>query len=352
MVALNAKKATIVIPIDGALGEGGGQILRSALALSMITGQPVTIDNIRAKRKRPGLLRQHLTCVRAACEVSEATAIGAELGSKRLVFEPKSVRHGTYSFDVGSAGSACLVLQTVLPALLVAAGESTIQLGGGTHNSMAPSFDFLSNAFVPALQRMGADVRLELHEHGFYPAGGGHFTATITGGRKLRPLDMRCRGDLCSLQVTALSANLPRAIVERELAVVGSQLGHLTPKLVRELVESAGPGNVVGARLQFEASTSLLVEYGERGVSAERVASQLCARVVAFVKSGAAVDVYLADQLLIPCALAGGGEFTAEELSLHFETNADVVALFLPVKIEKQDSSNGCLVSVRKLLCK
>jgi RNA 3'-terminal phosphate cyclase (ATP) len=168
-----------MIELDGSVGEGGGQILRTSLALSMCTGQPVTLNNIRAKRAKPGLMRQHLTCVDAAREVSGAQVQGAELGSQSLAFEPGRVRAGDYRFNVGTAGSCTLVLQTVWPALLLAGERSTLTLQGGTHNPMAPPFHFLERSFAPLVRRLGAGVSLTLRRHGFYPAGGGEMQATV-----------------------------------------------------------------------------------------------------------------------------------------------------------------------------
>jgi RNA 3'-terminal phosphate cyclase (ATP) len=167
-----------VLTIDGAHGEGGGQVLRTALGLAIVTGQPITLVDIRARRKKPGLQRQHLTAVQAAAAVGAASVAGAELGSTRLEFCPSALCSGHHRFAIGTAGSATLVLQTVLPALWAADGPSTIELSGGTHNPMAPPFDFLAQAFAPIVRRMGAGLDLELLRHGFFPAGGGSFLTT------------------------------------------------------------------------------------------------------------------------------------------------------------------------------
>src|SRR5262245_1101885 len=211
--------------IDGSQGEGGGQILRTALALSLVTGTPFRLEKIRAGRDRPGLLRQHLTAVTAAVEIGSATADGVALGSPELVFRPGPVRPGTYRFAVGTAGSAGLVLQTVLPPLLGAAGSSTIVVEGGTHNRHAPPFDFLDRAFLPLLARMGARVRATLDRPGFYPAGGGQLTVEVTPTPALAPLTLLERGAARRRRARAVVANLPAAIAHRELRVVRDQLG-------------------------------------------------------------------------------------------------------------------------------
>ena len=178
----------MLIRIDGSFGEGRGQILRTSLSLSLLTGTPFRIDGIRAGREKPGLLRQHLTAVLAAAEVSEATVDGATLGSTSLTFTPGPVRAGEYKFAVGTAGSGTLVFQTVLPALMMANASSHVVIEGGTHNMAAPPYDFLARTFVPVVERMGPRLRLQLERYGFYPAGGGRFVAEIEPVRGLKPL--------------------------------------------------------------------------------------------------------------------------------------------------------------------
>ncbi|HZL36037.1 MAG TPA: RNA 3'-terminal phosphate cyclase [Tepidisphaeraceae bacterium] len=198
-----------LILIDGSQGEGGGQILRSALALSMLTGKPFRIENIRANRNKPGLMRQHLTAVNAAAAVCSANVSGAAIGSRELAFEPGAVRAGEYTFSVGSAGSTTLVLQTVLPPLLVAAGRSTLALEGGTHNIHAPPVDFLEYAFLPLVNRMGPRVSVTLERAGFYPAGGGRILAAIEPAEKLSPISILERGEIHHRMAKAICAGLP-----------------------------------------------------------------------------------------------------------------------------------------------
>jgi RNA 3'-terminal phosphate cyclase (ATP) len=206
-----------MIIIDGSAGEGGGQILRTALSLAMITGKPFTIQNIRAKRARPGLQRQHLTCVLAAEKVSGAQVTGAHLGSTAVTFAPAAIKGGAYQFAIGTAGATTLVFQTVLPALLRADAPSQIVLSGGTHNAFAPSFDFLDRAFCPQLRRMGAEVTLKLRKPGFYPAGGGVWEAQIAPS-KLGPLFIKSTGARVSQSVRADVATLPFVVAQREVS--------------------------------------------------------------------------------------------------------------------------------------
>src|SRR5438034_4921677 len=197
-----------LIEIDGSFGEGGGQILRTSLALSLVTDQAFRIRNIRAARKKPGLLRQHLTAVNAAAEIGQAKVEGASLASGELTFRPCSVAASSYHFAVGSAGSATLVLQTILPALIVASGPSTVVLEGGTHNPHAPPFDFLQKAFLPELNRMGPMIAATLERPGFYPAGGGKFTLTIKPVPQLSPIQVLERGEIQCCRATAIVAGL------------------------------------------------------------------------------------------------------------------------------------------------
>ncbi len=189
-----------MITIDGSLGEGGGQVLRSSLALSALTGQPFRIHSIRKSRSKPGLARQHLTCVRAAAQVCGARVDGAEMRSTDLTFHPRTVQPGEFSFAIGTAGSCNLVLQTVLPPLMLASGPSLVTLKGGTHNDKSPPYHFLESVFLPLLGRMGPSVELELHSWGFFPAGGGEFSASIEPTDSLQRLDLNERGYLRTIR--------------------------------------------------------------------------------------------------------------------------------------------------------
>jgi RNA 3'-terminal phosphate cyclase (ATP) len=214
-----------MIQIDGSLGEGGGQVLRTALALALVTGQPFRLEKIRAGRAKPGLLRQHLTAVQAAARIGAARVEGAVLGSTSLVFEPGAIRPGNYHFDIGTAGSTTLVLQTILPPLLAAGGPSRLTLVGGTHNGLAPPFDFLARTFLPLLNRLGPAVAATLERPGFFPAGGGRLTAEIQPAPRLSPLCLGERGALRQQWARVLIAGLPPAIAERECQVLRQKLG-------------------------------------------------------------------------------------------------------------------------------
>jgi len=228
-----------MLTIDGSFGEGGGQILRSSLALSMMTGRPFRIEKIRSRRSKPGLMRQHLTAVRAAVEVCSAEASGAEIGSACVEFTPGPVCGGTYSFGIGTAGSTTLVLQTVLLPLTLASEPSRITLDGGTHNPFAPPFDFLEKAYLPLVQRMGPKVRIHLERPGFYPAGGGRIVVDIEPTSQLEPIELTERGPLVARRACAHLANLPHHVAQRELRVVGRKLNWPAECLeTREIADS------------------------------------------------------------------------------------------------------------------
>jgi RNA 3'-terminal phosphate cyclase (ATP) len=336
-----------MIRIDGASGEGGGQMLRTALSLALVTGQPFRIENIRAKRTKPGLLRQHLTAVLAAAEVGVAKTIGATLGSKTLEYAPGEIRPGEYRFAVGTAGSSTLVFQTILPALMMASRPSRLTLEGGTHNTQAPPFDFLAKTFLPLLSRMGPKVNLRLERYGFYPAGGGRFVAEIEPCEKLSPLVLTERGEMTHRRVTAIVANLSRSIAQRELDTVSHHLNWSADALeILETKESPGPGNVVMIEIGDGNFTEIFTGFGRLGASAEKVASEAAGEARAYLASRAVADEHLTDQLLLPLALAGTGEFTATKLSLHARTNIEVISRFLPVHFAEEKSEECVRVEV------
>jgi RNA 3'-terminal phosphate cyclase (ATP) len=319
--------------IDGAFGEGGGQILRTSLALSLVTGKPFRIRNIRAGRSKPGLRKQHLAAVKAAAVVGRANVTGAVAGSCELEFHPRGRYEGHYTFDLGGAGSCGLVLQTVLPALVTAGQSSRIVLNGGTHNPFAPPFDFLSQVFLPLLNRMGPSIRAELLRWGFYPAGGGAMAVEIIPAPAIAPIDLTARGELLGGRARAIVAGLPRHIAERECRVFGNALGPPFDCVIEEPSRATGPGNVILAEIKCSQATELFSAFGRRGVPAEAVAGELSDRITAYLSAGAPVGPYLADQLLIPAAMAGKGVYRTVKPTRHTHTNRAVVQQFLDIGI-------------------
>ncbi len=329
-----------MLTIDGSQGEGGGQILRTSLALALVTGQPFLLENIRAGRPKPGLARQHLTCVEAAMAIGQAEAIGAMLGSTTLEFWPGTVTPGDYRFAVGSAGSATLVLQTVLPPLLTAQGITTLTLEGGTHNPLAPPFDFLALSFAPMIRRLGPKLDLELRRPGFFPAGGGQFQARIEPVTQLTPIAVLERGDIRQRCARVIASRLPENVARRELVVIRERLGFQDDECAVEAVtNSPGPGNAVIIKADAEHVTGVFSGFGDRGRLPEQVALEAVEMASAWLEAGVPVDEHLADQLLIPMALAGGGSFRTTEPSLHSTTNASIIRKFLPVEITFEPES-------------
>lgn len=327
-----------MLTIDGSFGEGGGQILRSSVALAMVTRQAVRIEKIRAGRRRPGLQRQHLTAVSAAAEICAADVQGAAIGSQQLVFVPGDVLPGDYTFDIGSAGSTTLVLQTVLPALLCTAAPSRLTLLGGTHNPLAPPFEFLARAYLPLLARMGPRVEAHLVRHGFYPAGGGRIDVSIFPAPRLLPLELPQRGNILHREARALVARLPAHIGRREVQQIGQKLDWPPDELhVDEVSDSSGPGNVVMITVQAEHVTEVFSSVGQIGKPAERVADEAVRQLRRYLRAEVAVGENLADQLLLPLALAGGGGFSTLDLSSHARTHIALVRQFLdlPLVVEQ-----------------
>ncbi|HZI10245.1 MAG TPA: RNA 3'-terminal phosphate cyclase [Myxococcus sp.] len=328
-----------MIRIDGSQGEGGGQVLRTALALSLVTGKPFTITNIRAGRKKPGLLRQHLTGVKAAEAVGAAEVTGAELGSKELTFRPRALVAGNYHFSVGTAGSATLVLQTVLPALMMAQGNSTLMLEGGTHNPAAPPFDFLTKAYLPLVRKMGPQVEAVLDRPGFFPAGGGKFRVDVKPA-PLKPLSLMERGRVLRREVKAVVAMIPFDVAKRELDTVAGALKWRPDEFrTEELKRSPGPGNVLMAEVESEHLTEVFTGFGERGKRAEEVGEEVAAEVKRYLDAEVPVGEHLCDQLLLLMALAKGGSFRTLPLDGHAQTQLHTVAHFLDVKVNVREVS-------------
>ena len=322
-----------MITIDGSYGEGGGQILRTALALSLVTGKPFSINNIRAGRKKPGLMRQHLTAVNAAVEIGDAAIEGNRIGSQAFRFEPVTVKSGNYRFAIGSAGSCTLVFQTILPALLIAGEPSEIILEGGTHNPFAPPFDFLEKAFLPVINRMGPAVRAVLEKPGFYPAGGGRFKVSVDPAGMNR-IDLIERGKVIGRRARAAVANLPVSIANRELKVIRDELEWAREQLaVVDVEDSQGPGNILSVEIVSENVTEVFTGFGQKGISAEKVAKRTVRTVREYLAADVPVGRYLADQLLLPMAMAGGGKFRTLSPTKHTSTNAEIIKKFIDVEI-------------------
>ena len=330
-----------MLEIDASMGEGGGQIVRTCLSLSMCTGAPITLRNIRARRSNPGLRAQHLAAVRAAAAICSAQVSGDSTASQELAFRPGPVRAGRYEIDVGTAGSTMLVLQTILPALALAPEPSELILRGGTHNPTAPTFEFVREAWLAVLERLGFSAQLALERRGFYPKGGGIVRASIEPLRTTRVLDLMERGPILKRSATVLISHLPDHIAVRELNVLRDSLQLPSNACFIEHVDAFGPGNALTVRVESEHVTNVFDGFGIRGVPAEKVASAVAQEVQQFVDANVAVDRYLADQILLPLALCSGGRFSTVSLSSHTCTNIEVIRKFLPIDCEAQELAPG-----------
>lgn len=342
------------VDIDGSRGEGGGQILRTSLALSMLTNKPLVMRNIRAGRAKPGLRRQHLACVHAARDLCGATVHGDEVGSKYLEFTPAELVGGTRTIDIGTMGSATLVIQTVLLPMIVGGHALRFVIRGGTHNPMAPPYEFLDRVFLPVLRTMNARVSMTLDRHGFIGERGdlGQLTVEIAAGadgagRGLRPIELVDAPPVISRHATAILARLPTHIADREFGVVIDKLGWSRAECEIRETRYGGPGNALLLEVERENGMRELVsEVGEKGVRAELVAERASAQMERYLEANVPVGEHLADQLLLPMALAGGGRFRCAPLSLHATTNIETIRHFLEVPIRDEPDGDNVVVTV------
>ncbi|MFZ5771847.1 MAG: RNA 3'-terminal phosphate cyclase [Thermodesulfobacteriota bacterium] len=321
-----------MVTIDGTCGEGGGQVLRTALSLAALTGTPFRIENIRGRRRNPGLRQQHLTCVQAAAALCEARVEGGKVGSGELLFRPgHTPAAGKYAFAIATAGSTSLVLQTVLPVLAALDAPSSVSLTGGTHNPMAPPVPFLQASFLPVLSHMGFHANVTLRRYGFYPKGGGQISCDIAPRSPGAPLDLAGRLPVTSRRAAILLAGLPDHIALRERQILLAE-GGLGEEEIDTLVLAQGPpGNTVWLTAEQGPCTALFTGFGQRGKPAEQVAREALVPAAFHQASGYAVEEHLADQLLLYLAIRGDGRFAASRLNLHGRTNMEIIRLFLPV---------------------
>jgi RNA 3'-terminal phosphate cyclase (ATP) len=320
------------IELDGSFGEGGGQILRTSLALSLLTGRPFHLHNVRAGRAKPGLQPQHLQSVRAAAEIGQAKVVGASKGSSELSFEPGEVRAGTYRFDIGTAGATGLVLHTIyLPLMLHGGGPSEVTLIGGTHVTTSPSFYFLDATWRTYLEAMGLHLSLRLDRPGFYPRGGGIVRAFLQSCSSLHGVTLPARGEIIVTGISAV-AGLDQGIARRQARRARFRLEqHGLHARIEEETWEGGPGTALVLELSTAPAPTIFVGLGARGKPAETVADEAVAEVMRYLAASTAlVDAHSADQIVLPLALADGpSEYTTAEVSSHLLTNVAVIGKFL-----------------------
>jgi len=342
-----------MVIIDGSYGEGGGQVLRTALALSALLGEPIRIENIRARRPNPGLQAQHLTGVFAIAQICDAELKGAELKSRELTFIPRrKPQAGSYFFDVaqarkgGSAGATTLVLQTLLFPLVRADGTSKVVIKGGTHVAWSPPFHYVEHILFPTLARMGIDTEASIERWGWYPIGGGEIRVRIRGGARIQGIDLTERGQLKRIWGISAYSNLPDhiGVRQKERAIQMLRRQGFDAEITTIRAPSPGKGTCVFLVAEFENSIAGFTALGERGKRAEKVAEEAVSELLHYIRSGAALDKHLADQLILPMALAETTSvFTTCEVTQHLLTNIWVVEQFMGrcFEVEGEEGSKG-----------
>ncbi len=349
-LSITLQRATRMITIDGSTGEGGGQVLRTALSLAAILGQPVEILNIRAGRKQPGLRPQHVQSVRAAAAICNARLEGVQEHSSELRFEPQTPpQPGAYVFAIGTAGAATLVLQTVLLPMALAGGPSSIIVRGGTHVAWSPPFDYVEQVYLPAVAALGVQCRLELVRWGFYPKGGGEIRAAIEAVSSalagLRPSQIdpwwaQPRDELTALSVLSAASNVGNQVTARQASRAYNRLAAarlpVTPQTRLLNPSSAGPGTCVFLLAEYESGARAgFTGYGRQGYPAERVADDAVDAFLAHHATDAPVDPHLADQLILPLALVDQPlAFRTSQITQHLLTNIWVVEQFLGTRFQ------------------
>ncbi|KYH38746.1 MAG: hypothetical protein AYL30_003240 [Candidatus Hecatellales archaeon B24] len=350
---------TGIVEIDGSMLEGGGQILRTSAALSALTGKPVKVFNVRARRNPPGLRLQHLAAIKTVAMLTDAEVKGLEVGSLEVNFNPKAIKGGSFSFDVGSAGSITLILQALAPVAAYAPSPVELEIVGGTNTKWSPPVEYVQEVLLPTLKRMGFEGRIEVVRRGFYPQGGGTVKAVFKPVNSLKPIEILSQAKMVSIKGISYSCRLPRHVSGR-MALAA-----------RRLLEAAGYG-----RLSFEVETLqhenskcsvspgcgiiLIAEFengvlmaadslGERGKPAERVGAEAAEKLVSQVRTGAPVDTHLADQLIVWMALAEGeSKIRATKLSLHTLTAIEVCKKFMEVEFKVE----GRLGEISTIACR
>ncbi len=341
-----------MIKIDGSFGEGGGQIIRTSLSLSILTSQTIEIFNIRAKRKKPGLQAQHLAAVKAAEKISQAKVSGAKIGSQILRFEPQKIKSGKYEFDIGTAASTTLVAQTILPPLIFAKQPSEILIIGGTHNPLAPSFHYFSEVFLPMIKKIGIKIEAKLEKYGFYPRGGGRIRLFLEPTQKLEPKYFLKRGEILEISGLSIVANLPLEIAERQKQSLIKHLSDLflscqeyqNNQLVKTAVarvQTLSPGTFVFLKAKFSNVLAGFSSLGEYGKPAEKVGQEAVGQFIKYYQSNKCLDYYLADQIVLYLAISKKSfAFTISEITNHLLTNIWLLEKFLNVKIKVDREEN------------
>lgn len=333
------------IQLDGSILEGGGQLLRVAVALSAVTRQPIQVDKIRLRREKPGLRHQHLAAVKAVAELVDADVSGLEVGSESITFKPKRSTEINLHVDIGTAGSTTLVLQALMPALAFAPDRIFVTLSGGTNNPLAPSTDYMKHVLIPCLRLLGYKCQVELERRGFYPRGGGEVKIESRPASLLKPLQLTAPGTVSNIKIFSYSCQLPSHITERMVSAASSKLHDSGFEVTKTEIEARRMGD---PKCSVDPGCGLLivVEYasgafagfdglGEKGLPAEKVAEEVSSRALEHLLTQAQVERHLCDQLLIWMSLASGvSEIRTSELTRHSLTCMEVARMLLGVEFE------------------
>ena len=354
----------MLIEIDGSYGEGGGQILRTAIALSAVTGKPVKVYNIRAKRPKPGLQAQHLTGVKAVAMITKADVKGLQIGSMEVVFHPKVIQPGKYTFDVGTAGSISLVLQSLLPALAFAPAPVELEITGGTDVSWSPPIDYMRNVFIPMVGKMGYRIDMKTLRRGHYPKGGGKVVVRAEPVERLKPVELIEQGSVIKISGISHCVRLPKHVASRQAMAAKQVLqakGFKDVELLEEYYPPEkdphlGPGSGIVLWAHTSANTIIGADaLGSPGKPAEKVGEEAATKLIEEISSGAAVDSHMGDMLIPYIALASGfSKIKVSKLTLHAQTAIAVVEKFLDVsfkvdgELEKTSTISVCGVGFTK----
>ena len=313
--------------LDCGMGEGGGQVLRTSLSLACVLGKSVSLNNIRAKRPKPGLQPQHLACVNALQEIAGAKVEGNEIGSSSVSFSPSTVRPGDYSFDIGTAGSVALLAQCILPVLCFAEKPSTVKIRGGTHVPFAPPFDYFTDVFLATVRKMGVKAEATLKSTGFYPAGGGEVRLEVkpVRGGGLDAILVEEKGRLKKIELISTAGSLPESIAKRQADAAKKTLEGFQPKARIAEEKTLSPGTFFMAKAEYENSIAGFSSLGKRGKRAEEVGEEAASAFLEFNSSSASVDEHLADQVMLYAVLAKGESTFKSKTTGHVETNAEVI---------------------------
>lgn len=349
MAEVGIKDRTNIVLIDGARGEGGGQILRTSLSLSVLLLKPFEMINIRANRPNPGIQAQHLKAIEASASISNAIVEGATLKSSTVKFFPREIIPGNFKFDIGTAGSTSLVLQTLYLPLSFAKNTSVLSITGGTHVPWSPTFDYIKNCWLHFMERIGFKIKVELKRAGFYPHGGGQIKAVINPIDVVKPLNIVERGKLLKIQIYSAHTNLTDEVAKRQARTAEKILKNYAEveTIIDELI-SYSKNTTIAITGIFENSVCCYTNLGEKGKRAEVVAEEACEKFLKFLSSDSTVDEYIADQILLPLSIASGvSEFKVLKMTNHIQTNMETIKKFLDVDFEVEESGNSFKIKIK-----